>query len=91
MLRRPNGRPDGPGDQIGDQNSTVTKITKIRLSIWSPGAIRSSNEAFAFFLEALIIAQKAQLHPESGHQSGHLQRSGLPGGIWSSRNNLVAH
>ena len=46
MLRRPNGRPDGPGDQIADQNSTVTKI---RLSIWSPGAIRSSNEAFEFF------------------------------------------
>ena len=46
MLRRPNWRPDGPGDQIADQNSTVTKI---RLSIWSPGAIRSSNEAFEFF------------------------------------------
>ena len=35
MLPRPNGRPDGSGDQMGDQNSTVTRIREIRLSIRS--------------------------------------------------------
>ena len=79
MLRRPNGRPDGPGDQIADQNSTVTKI---RLSIWSPGAIRSSNVAFEFF-RGPDNCPKGTTPSLSGHQSGHLEQSGRPGAIWS--------
>ena len=43
------------------------------------------------FLHHLIFAQKAQLLWRSGHQSGHLEWSGLPWAIWSSRSNLVAH
>ena len=68
MLRRPNGRPDDSGDQIGDQNSTMTRITKIRLSIWSSRNIWSSVVSllqFIFFNRRIIFRQIASHHSES--------------------------
>ena len=52
--------------------------------------IRLSNEAFEFF-RGPDNCPKGTTPSLSGHESDHLERSGLPGAIWSSRSDLVAH
>ena len=68
-----------PGDQIGDQISIMTKLWKLGCQLGRDQNIWLSVLKLAsvcIFYTPLIFAQKAQLHSESGHQSGHLEQSG---------------
>ena len=98
-LPRPDRRPNAR-DLMGDQMVQVTRwVTRIppwpELGKLGCQLGRDQNiwlsVSVIIFLHHLIFAQKAQLLWRSGHQSGHLEWSGLPWAIWSSRSDLVAH
>ena len=86
MLRRPDGRPDRSRRPDGRPDFRRDQNMKIRLPIWSPGAIWSpiwSSDEACFsshlFKRPLIFAQKAQLQSNLVTQ----ERSGRLEAIWS--------
>ena len=80
------------GDQMDDQIFDMTKMWKSGRPIWSPGAIWSSNEAcFSsdLFKRPWYLPKRQQLIANlvsnlvAQERSGHPERSGRPGAIWS--------